>query len=328
VQTRPEIAVIGAGAAGLACARRLVASGYPVVVFDKGRRPGGRVATRRVEDFAFDHGAQYFTIETADFRMEMDTACEAGAVAPWDGNIVTLSNDASETVDEHRQRWVGVPGMSDLARHLSTGLDIRCERRVANLVREGKAWRLAADDGSTLAKTDLVVVAVPAPQAATLLAGSPDLAHRAAAATVAPCWAVMLGFEEPLPLAFAGAFVGAGPLNWIARDRSKPERAGNEAWVLHAAPSWSRDYLEADRGAVVEDLRDALQVTVGLRTPRPAFAVAHRWRYARVEKPLGEGCLFDPILRIGACGDWCLGSKIEAAFTSGLAMAARIIADR
>ena len=63
----PAYAVIGAGLAGIACARRLRAAGLDVGVFDQGRRPGGRLATRDGEQAAFDHGAQYFTVRDAGF---------------------------------------------------------------------------------------------------------------------------------------------------------------------------------------------------------------------------------------------------------------------
>lgn len=53
---------------------------------------------------------------------------------------------------------------------------------------------------------------------------------------------------------------------------------------------------------------------------------SHRWRYARVATPLGSPCLVDDERGTGACGDWCLGSNIEAAFRSGQAMAETILA--
>ena len=60
-----QFAIIGAGMAGIACADALQAAGHAVAVFDKGRGPGGRMSTRRMETplgtVAFDHGAQYFT---------------------------------------------------------------------------------------------------------------------------------------------------------------------------------------------------------------------------------------------------------------------------
>ena len=325
---RPSVAVIGAGVAGLVCARVLLENGHSAAVFDKGRRPGGRVATRRIERFTFDHGAQYFTIETDDLPPAIASAACQGAIAPWDGTMVAMSRGHWQTIDDDRRRWVGVPGMSALPRHLSTGLDVRCGHAIAEVARAGDAWRLVGENGAVVAETDFVVVAVPAPQAAALLAGSSALANRADAIKLAPCWAAMLGFETPLALPFDGAFVDDGPLAWMSRDCSKPGRGGGEAWVLHASTRWSRDHLEAERPVVLENLSHAFRSATAIQVPKPAFAAAHRWRYARVEKPLGEPCLFDTDLKIGACGDWCLGGKIEAALASGRALADRIIHDR
>jgi hypothetical protein len=324
---RPGIAVIGAGVAGLVCARTLSDCGYSATVFDKGRRPGGRVATRRAPGIAFDHGAQYFTAEDDGFRAWTNIARQTGVIAPWDGNIVSLSNGTVETATDNRRRWLGVPGMSAVAQYLSAGLDIRCGHGIAEVVREGAGWRLVSEDRSIVANADLVVVAVPAPQAISLLTCSHVLASRAAAPIFAPCWAVMLGFDKQLPLPFDGAFIDDSPLSWISRNRSKPGRTDREAWVLHASPTWSREHLEADHQTVSEELQRAFWLAAGHKTPQPAYGAVHRWRYGRVETPVGEACLFDPDLRIGACGDWCLGGKIEAAFASGRAMADRIVAD-
>jgi hypothetical protein len=54
--------------------------------------------------------------------------------------------------------------------------------------------------------------------------------------------------------------------------------------------------------------------------PEPTFARAHRWAYARPPAPLGE-VLWDPARRIGACGDWCRGGRVEGALLSGIALA-------
>ena len=79
---------------------------------------------------------------------------------------------------------------------------------------------------------------------------------------------------------------------------------------------------------VLENLYHAFRTATAVEVPKPVFAAAHRWRYARVEEPLGEPCLFDTDLQIGACGDWCLGGKVEVALASGRALAGRIIDDR
>jgi hypothetical protein len=312
--------------AGLSCAAMLTKHGFAVQVFDKGRRPGGRIATRRTPFGCFDHGAQYFTANDARFRAWTEEARAAGMVAGWDGAIAAVLDGRVQRTGDTEKRWVGVPGMSGLAAHLATGLAIRSALRIAGLVRHGDAWRLLGHDGAAVGEANIVILAVPAPQALEFLRASPRLASRAAEAILHPCWAVMLGYATPLPVPFDGAFVNGGPLSWICRNTSKPGRTGEEAWVVHASPDWSREHLEDDEVAICEAMREAFAEATGVERPAPAFIAAHRWRYARVATPLGTPCLFDDELRIGACGDWCLGTNVEAAFRSGQAMAETILA--
>ncbi len=323
---RRTVAIIGAGCAGLACARRLASASFAVEVFDKGRRPGGRIATRRTPHGSFDHGAQYFTASDGQFRAWTRQCRAAGMAAPWNGVIAALADRRAEIAGQTEQRWVGVPGMSAVAGHLAAGLAIRTERRITGVERHQAGWRLLGADGTPVGEAETVIVAVPAPQAVALLAASPRLADRAAAIAFQPCWAMMLGCGAPLPLPFDGAFVNVGPLSWVARNTSKPGRTGDEAWVLHASPEWSRDHLEDEAPAVAETLRRAFADATGVGPPADAMMSAHRWRYARAQAPLGEPCLFDGDLAIGACGDWCLGANVEAAFRSGQAMAETVLA--
>ncbi|NBC96306.1 MAG: FAD-dependent oxidoreductase, partial [Deinococcus-Thermus bacterium] len=154
--TAPAVAVIGAGMAGLACARTLADHGWPVTVFDKGRGPGGRMSTRRADPERglpdpVDHGAQYFTADDPRFRRFVDSWVEAGVAAPWDGRIVTLTGDGIEQT-RPRDRFVGLPGMNGVIRHLATDLDARFGVRVAGLAAEGGGWRLTAEDGGDLGR--------------------------------------------------------------------------------------------------------------------------------------------------------------------------------
>ena len=64
-----KIIIIGAGMAGLTCARRLTYAGMDVRILDKGRGIGGRLATRRTDTgLTFDHGAQYVTARGPGFQ--------------------------------------------------------------------------------------------------------------------------------------------------------------------------------------------------------------------------------------------------------------------
>lgn len=321
------VAVIGAGVAGVACAGELAAAGVEVRLFDKGRGLGGRLSTRRAEPWHFDHGAQYFTVRAPAFAAQASRWLEAGAVQPWTGRLVVLRAGTVELLSSGETRYVGVPGMNAMIRHAVRDLDLRVSVQVAPPEREAGAWHLRDTGGASLGLFRQVVVAAPAPQAAALLAAAPGLAARAAAVPMVCCWSVMLGFEKSLAvLPFDGAFVHDSPLAWVARDNSKPGRPEAEAWVLQASRSWSEGHLEAPGEGVAADLLAAFQEASGHRLPKPASRATHRWRYAAAAQPLGEDCLYDPELGIGACGDWCLGQRIEDAWRSGRALAVRLMA--
>lgn len=313
-------AVIGSGIAGLTCAQKLTEQDWDVTVFDKGRGPGGRISTRRADGLAFDHGGQFFTALGPRLREQVQRWRDAGVVAPWDGRIVRLTRGEVEAPRSVVERFVGVPGMGSIARHMAEGLNVVQEARVTKLERTGEDWTLSfADVGEQ--SFPLVVVAVPAPQALDLLSGVKSLARRIESVRMAPCLAAMVAFDKPIPLEFDAAFVGESCLAWIARNGSKPGRGDGECWVLHASVQCSDQHLEKDPAESGEILLSDFAAATAATIPKPSLLLAHRWRYAKTRIPLGEGCLFDPDLRVGACGDWCLGERIEDAYLSGLAMA-------
>lgn len=247
----PRVAVIGAGVAGLTCARTLTDAGWTVRLFDKGNRPGGRLCTRVMDGEAFDHGAQYLTARDPRFRRFVDSWVHDGHLARWEGRLVSLdlgavtpkapparSSERDGRGSGSAERFVGTPAMEQLARHLAAGLDLGLERAVLPPTRSDGGWELRTDN-ERLGRFDALVLAVPGPQAGELLAAAPELARRASSTTMEPTWALMLSFPGPLALGFDGAFVQRGPLAWVAREGSKPGRAAGERWVLHATAEWS-----------------------------------------------------------------------------------------
>lgn len=310
-----KVAVVGAGIAGLACAREVQLAGAHVTVFEKSRGSGGRLATRRADPYAFDHGAQYFTVRDERFAEQVTRWQGARAAAEFTGSVVSLRSGRATPTGPHR-RFVGVPGMSAIGRLLAEGLDVQHERAVTALAPRGSAWDVVGEHGHLLGTYDRVVAAVPAPQAVPLLAPSASLATLAKSCTMSPCWAVMAAFEHPLPLDWDAAFVEDAPLAWIMRNGSKPGRPAPECWVLHAAPGWTREHLEQDKSVVPAPLLDVFAQVTGVTTP-PVHAVAHRWRYALPEEPLTLPYLLDEALGLAACGDWCGGPRVEGAWLSG-----------
>ncbi len=307
MKTDAAIAVIGAGMAGAAAARRLRDAGAQVTLFEKSRGLGGRLATRRMEEGAFDHGAQFIRAKSERFRTMMEQWRAGGLVEPW-------SED----------RFVGVPAMNAPVKALIGDIPVMNSFTVTGLAREESFWRILAENGAYDARFDAVLSAVPSPQARPILASAGWSPAALAEERYAPCWAAMLGYEDALDLP---EFISVEDeaVAWIADNSSKPDRTGpGSCIVIHATPVWTRAHLESEAEEVLAILFMRFAGITGIMR-EPAFGAAHRWRHALVEKPLGETHLWNPGERLGACGDWCIGARIEAAFESGEALARAVI---
>ena len=324
------VAVVGAGVAGLACARRLRAAGRHVVVFDKGRRPGGRVSTRRQGGLQFDHGAQFFTARDPRFLGVVARCEERGSVARWPGPFATLQQGFRG--DDPRAgavRYVGAPGMSGLAHALTGEHAVESGAHVARVLGHegGFVLELRGQEASAASREgpfDEVVVAVPPRQAADLLEDVGGDALRAAeqlSGALLPSLCAMVAFDAALPGAEGGMFVVDDEvLGWAAHDGGKPGRGDAPTYVLHGTAAWSLQNYQRAPEDFAQDLLGAFGRALGRAggLPAPTHLVGHRWGYALADgEPPREKFVLEPS-GLGLCGDALGGGRVEGAFVSGL----------
>ena len=308
----PSVGIIGSGMAGLACARRLADAGWSPVVFDKGRGVGGRTATRRLaSDIQFDHGAQYVTARDEGFQALIANMAKSGAAARWQ----EASGEA---------RFVGTPGMADLAKHLAKEMDVR-QHATATSVRRMNGRPAIVVEGEIAHQFDRVVVTAPAPQAVALLSAQEAFPSDIADVRYAPCLTLMANLDTEMSEAFSSRIDPDAALAWIALDSSKPGRRGRGCWVAQANSEWSTEHLELDLDAIRSKMLPLLCKELGVAEGAIMHAVAHRWRYAKVVEPLGRPFVRNRDATVYAGGDWCLGARVEAAWMSGDAIARDIL---
>jgi len=322
-----SVAVVGAGVAGLACARALIDQGRRVRVFERQHCPGGRLGTRRIDSSCFDHGVQYISTRNERFLPVLQQWRDAGIVAPWAGRTVALAGRAGGEEVEATGRFVGVPTMEAVAVHMTRGLDVRLGTGVERIERESGSWRLRDAGGAELDEGgfDAVVLAMPSPAALRLLPQESELLPRLQSVDWDSCWAVMLGLSRPSGIDFDAAFVSDDPiLGWIARESSKPmrtlKRGAVESWMLHAHPAWSGAYPNMPETEAARWMQRAFAARLGRPLVQSAVG-AYRWRWALPVNPIAEAFLFDERLAVGLAGDWCGGPRVEGAYLSGVALA-------
>jgi predicted NAD/FAD-dependent oxidoreductase len=314
--------VVGAGMAGLTAAH-LLSGVAEVVVLDKGRGVGGRLATRRVGEATFDHGAQFITTHTDEFAATITQLVGSGVVAPWFRGRIGPNGVVDP--DGHT-RFRGAVSMNAIAKALAVGLDVRTASLVSSLVHDGKSWAVVFADGTEL-KADGIVVTSPVPQTLALLESggvvlTPNDADALAAITYDPCIALMAVLDGPSGLNEAGAVDPAsGPIDWMADNFLKGISAV-PAVTIHATPEFSRAQWDASDEAITASLLDAAQLESSVI---PGSIQIQRWRYARpsIEHP-------ERFLRLSdmppfvCAGDAFGGAKVEGAALSGAAAAQEI----
>lgn len=319
-----DVVVVGAGAAGLVAARALAVE-HRVVVLDKGRGVGGRMATRRLGPAVLDHGAQFITTHSAEFADEVARWAALDLVRPWFRGRVGPSG-----VQEHdgHVRYRGTTSMNAVAKHLAEGLDVRRSTRASTIERSGGGWRISLEAGGEI-RADAVVVTAPVPQALELLdrgGTTLDAEVRAALRRIRyePCLAVMLRLQDAVELPDPGAVApGGGQIEWIADNGAKGISPA-PALTLHASGEASVALWDEPDERVVAELLAAAQGALGRSLAVEQHSV-QRWRYARPTVLHPDPCLVaaaSPPLVVA--GDAFGGPKVEGAVRSGAAAADRI----
>lgn len=304
-----NVGIVGAGIAGLACADQLARAGIAATLLDKGKRPGGRLSSVAFDGLAWDIGAQYFTPRDDRFAAAAQQWQRQGLVAHWPA--------AGEGA------LIATPAMAALVAAQCAAHDVRFGMQV-QLVERGIAGWFLSGPGFCEGPFDAVAIAVPAEQAAPLLAlHDLDLAGEAAAVRSMPCWTLMAAFDSPVA-DVPDVLRDRGAIAWAARDNAKPGRGDAECWVIQASAEWSLANLERDAGDIAPAMLALFAHEAGSGIPEATFAKAHRWRFAFPFGQRGQP-LWNARLALGACGDWCGAGMIEGAWLSGTDLGRTIV---
>ena len=335
-----DVVVIGAGLSGLTAAQRLHQAGFRVVVVDKSRGLGGRLATRRIGPTAIDHGCQY--LQPADSALSPILALlESGVLRPWQPECFELTPDGALTAMSPKELYVAPQGMSAVAKTLALGLTIQRHWLATALTPLPQGWRI---EGDCLGQTEplkpkafearAVIVAIPASQAAALMTtaaqdhgGLKDLLHQLQAVEFEAVITTMAGYgpEDAVSLPVqkgSGGWMIEGnahsTLRWVALDSSKRTDPQEPVVVLHSSAAFAADALgQADLEPVGQALL-AEVANLGAWMGSPRWMQVHRWRYGFVRQALGAPLLSSPqVVNLVGCGDWCNGGHAEGAIASG-----------
>jgi renalase len=347
-----DIAIVGAGIAGLTAARALHDAGRSVIVIDKSRGLGGRLATRRLGHSHADHGVCYLKANHPAFQSWLDHLTERGLINVWTDRL-----HHPDLTPEHTStpRYVAPDGATAIAKDLAAGLTLERNQLITVVNPIADAWQLLSQNttiqnttiqnttGPITAKT--VILAIPAPQAVPLIEAiaAPEVLEQIRSIAFAPCLTAIAVYPaahlaQAQTIGIQGIqFIGDDEsLGWIGFEHTKQHQFTQPILVIQSNKMFVKEHFEStDLPSIGKQLCDrAAKILKTDWITQPEILQVHRWKYAFVINPLAV-----PFLRINTIntaqspdrhslyciGDWCGGNRVESAFLSGRAIAQHIL---
>jgi renalase len=351
----PQVAIIGAGAAGLAAAQALTRHGITPTIYEKSRGVGGRMLTRRVFDCVVDHGAQNVKTPTPALEQLIRSSHDPDGAPAYNIRQPIWTFDAAGKIAEGdpeqnaEPKWGWPSGINRLSRMLAQGLTIRTETQVERLVATGTSpgYTLLDATGAVVCQADAVLLTPPGPQSAAIIAAGmldqalqEQLLDELARADYRRCLSVALAYPRRPELPWY-ALVNTDrrhPIAWLAADHAKPGHAPAQVGLMLAQMSHDFSVAHWEAAAkgtyaggdtplppMITEVQRLVQALLNCELGPPLWADLQRWRYAL---PAGSAD-FARLNHTGSglffAGDYVAGQgRVHLAIESGRQVAALI----
>ncbi len=319
-----RIAIIGAGMSGLTVATQLKQQAT-IELFEKSRGVSGRMSTRYADPFQFDHGAQDFTVRDPAFKEFLAPHIESGLLQEWKPKLMLLEkgNPARERQwsDIH---YVPTPKMNSLCIKLAEDLNVRLNTEIIKIVQKDNLWFLYSKDNNSHGPFDWVITSIPAAQTMKLLPSAVTENTNIKNVVMTGCYSVMVAMEQPFPWEWQAAIVKNSPISWMAINSNKPDRDKHQTLLVQTDNQWAEDRIDADITEIQSLIINELSCLLSYDFSNTSYITTHRWRYAETKQSAGVDYHLDQDQKLGACGDWFIKGRIEAAFLSAYQLSKKL----
>ena len=308
-----KVTIIGAGAAGLTCARQLIENGFKVSIFDKSRGTGGRIATRRIENGLFNHGAsripdfRYCNSLPENLKKLLETAVELRVLIPQDNYYTSFAS------------------MKTFITYLSEGLEIKKNTEITSVKRINLGVELSLKNSNKIqVKDSFLILSIPQPQVLNLLNSDfPEISKLIQPAKMFSSVSGLFAFDKALSL--KKSHIENSSIYGFHENSRVGQNLNLDCWTIHSKKNYGKTLSQFDKNQIKNHLLNEFERLASIDFPQPRYAEGHRWLYGFTEKALNENYVFNEPDKIGICGDWCRGNTVLDALISGTSLANKIL---
>ena len=331
-----DVLVLGAGIAGLQCARRLSDAGAEVLVVDRADKPGGRCATRLFDGQPTDYGPVFIHGDNSGFLAAMN-ALDLARIDGWPRNVQGRGLPCQpEAFAPFETRFALAEGVNAFPHLLARNLPIRLGSLVNSIAPEGDVITVTLSSGEKLAARD-VVLAMALEQSASFLRTLTSIKRARSLLALldmfssSACLTMIAGYETSVHMpAWDIVYPEDEPaLLLISNESSKRPNRPGRVLVFQASARWSRQRLEEPKEEWSRELLQVAARRLGVWARTPRWTHLHRWRYSRVDR---ANELAGPLVmeieksRLGITGDlFSPGGGMQASWVAGDRLGERLV---
>ena len=311
-----DFCVIGSGISGATIAN-LLSKKNSVVLFDKARGIGGRASFKRVKDkIGFDHGTQYFSPKTKEFKRFTNTLIKKRILKIWGGKHIFLNSKKKE--NKKHIKVIGKNGNNDISKHLLKKISCNFQTELKKIYYKNKFWYLEFNDGK-IRSFKSIILTCPFPQLKKLAKKFIDNSFinkpLKMDANITTMIAIKKGRRSNSSYFFDDEILG-----WAGNENSKKRfRSRYDLWTLQSTFKWANKKINQNKKYKKENSKIMIEKFFKLSNiskSKIIYSLNHGWKYSSNSKPLRMKSYWDPLKKIGVCGDWFIGPRLESGWIS------------
>ena len=285
-----------------------------IVIFDKARGLGGRLATRRAENGKFDHGAQYFDISTLLDVPEIQTLL--------DEKIISSNNNSD--------KFFSPGGMTNIAKFLLKGFDVKKEHKLLSISEIGGEYSLNFENSQSIICDD-IILSCPMPQTIEILRNSKIEYDDSEMDTLTkleydPCIVIMVKSKNKISEynKELGNMFTDQDISWVGDNTLKKVSVEENFYTVQCSPEFSFKHFDLEYDKTNDLLKKELTSIFG-----KGYEILsnHKWRYSIPKNYYSnsESLVIKNNNFIGLCGDIFTNGKFDGAVRSGISIADKYI---
>jgi len=308
--------VIGSGISGATIAN-LLNKKHNVDLYDKARGLGGRSSFKRLDKIrGFDHGTQYFSPKTPEFKKFTKKLIEKKILKIWEGNHKFLSDKKKE--NKKHVKVIGRKGNNDISKYLLKNVRCYFQSELKKINFQNRKWNLIFKDGE-IRNYENLILTCPFPQLKKLSKKYIKNSFIKEKIKMDANITILIEIKKT-NLGYSSFLFNDRILGWAGYENSKKRfKSKSDLWTLQSTFNWANKKINQNKvlkKTNAKILIDKFFKLTGIKRTKVLFSLNHGWKYSSNSKPLKLKSYWNSRLNLGVCADWFNGPRLESGWIS------------